>query len=398
MNSIQSPAPNQGKPNRWLNYRNFTLFVYFLFVSALALSILSSWFYEDQTDDDIFTQAMFIPLASFIWLSLVWMIWSLIKIGKWKFGDKDQIFLSHDGTPKLTYKNISTLTLSSILLFILCAVLSSLIFGADSDTDILYYVASIFLVSFIITGPAWSIWTLGKILKRFNSSQPVLQEVQYTAVNPPDQMAAQPLVNPTYEIKSQEHIKTEANSCQSCGSIIISNFCTICGTEAESATKLGLAKTSMRILLKQLQPNIPISLHRLSELAKLSSQEVEKVIISVLSEDPTLGQYLHLEQVFIKDASGRQTTISEGSSTMVDTLQTCPRCKETLSVLVRKCTNCQEDLAFCNICKRGFTASDQIVDCPECENRFHRAHLLGYIQSQGSCPVCKNSLVMNQFE
>jgi hypothetical protein len=164
--------------------------------------------------------------------------------------------------------------------------------------------------------------------------------------------------------------------------------------------------TKILTLIQQVRPNIQIQLSRIIELSNGRKDEVESYLKQILKNDPTLGEYLELEQIFVRttvDISDNQITESVTSVTssrfnIADALQTCPNCKETQSVLIHQCANCSNDLPYCHICKQGFTESQQTLNCPHCENSYHRNHLFAYIQSHGQCALCREGLTLGQFE
>lgn len=147
-------------------------------------------------------------------------------------------------------------------------------------------------------------------------------------------------------------------------------------------------------IVSQVRVDIPMTLPRLSELVNLDKKNTETILISILDQQPDLGEYLTLEQVFIKKSEVKEEIFTK--STFTDSLQICKHCDDSQSILIRTCTNCEEALPYCNICKRGFAEKDQITNCPECDNPFHRTHLIAQVQSSGSCPVCRNPLTLAQ--
>lgn len=148
-------------------------------------------------------------------------------------------------------------------------------------------------------------------------------------------------------------------------------------------------------IISQVRVDIPMTLLRLSELVELEKDKSEKILESILDQQPDLGEYLPLEQVFIKKSEVKEEIFTQSS--FKDSLQKCPQCGDNQSILIRTCTNCGEPLPHCNICKRGFVEKDQNAPCPECYNPFHKIHLMAQIQSSGSCPICKTSLNTSQF-
>lgn len=160
-------------------------------------------------------------------------------------------------------------------------------------------------------------------------------------------------------------------------------------------------QSSIKILktLQNVSENVPLIIPRLAEIAQTNLDETILILKNILLDDPSLGDYLELEQVFIKHRNTDPYKIDMmEKSIKVDALQTCPNCNDLQSVLIRTCTSCNNPLINCNICKRGFSNNEPKLNCPDCSNQFHKNHLLGYIQSIGKCPICRVSLTMAQFE
>lgn len=157
-------------------------------------------------------------------------------------------------------------------------------------------------------------------------------------------------------------------------------------------------RLSVRILktLQQVRQNVPFQLTRLAQLVESQVDLTERKVIEILSNNPEIGEYLPLEQVFIKHEEITDATISN-LSRPTDTLQICTQCGNSQSVLIRQCTECNEELASCQICKRGFAENETMVKCPHCDNPFHKNHLLEYIKIKGECPVCKEDLKIDQI-
>ncbi len=158
------------------------------------------------------------------------------------------------------------------------------------------------------------------------------------------------------------------------------------------------AKLSIAILktLQQVRQNISFQLSRLAQLVDSTIEQTESKVIEILSLHPELGEYLPLEQVFIKHAEISESTISKFSRP-TDTLQKCPKCGSRQSVLIRHCTQCKIELSSCQICKRGFAENEITVTCSHCNNKFHKNHLLEYIKIKGECPVCKEKLGSDEY-
>lgn len=153
--------------------------------------------------------------------------------------------------------------------------------------------------------------------------------------------------------------------------------------------------TETASLIKQFTNDIPVSLSRISELLKTPEQEVERLLKELLSYQENLGEYLELEQIFIKRSkinSNMNEVIESTKSNPFTAIHVCSVCNTAQPVLTRICVNCDKAFPYCSICGRGFGEEDELSSCPHCENSFHSVHVFAYIQSKGSCPICKEKL------
>ncbi len=47
----------------------------------------------------------------------------------------------------------------------------------------------------------------------------------------------------------------------------------------------------------------------------------------------------------------------------------------------------------CMVCKLYLNETDEILQCPVCESLYHKDHLLDWIRTKNSCPVCAQQLL-----
>ena len=59
-------------------------------------------------------------------------------------------------------------------------------------------------------------------------------------------------------------------------------------------------RTSIVELLNQFRPNVPVNLNRVGEISKMSLKDVESFLKDIVEVNPEIGEYLELEQVFIR--------------------------------------------------------------------------------------------------
>jgi len=59
-------------------------------------------------------------------------------------------------------------------------------------------------------------------------------------------------------------------------------------------------RTSIVELLNQFRPNVPVQLNRVGEISNLALKDVESFLKDIVEVNPEIGEYLELEQVFIR--------------------------------------------------------------------------------------------------
>lgn len=47
---------------------------------------------------------------------------------------------------------------------------------------------------------------------------------------------------------------------------------------------------------------------------------------------------------------------------------------------------------ICSICKQNIM-TDQLIECPNCQNAFHETHFAEAIKTTGQCPICKSNII-----
>ena len=143
-------------------------------------------------------------------------------------------------------------------------------------------------------------------------------------------------------------------------------------------------------IIQQIRPNIQVTLPRIAELAKTPKKYVAEVILSILERKPALGEFMSLEQVFIR---------KEDTDEIIDDLISnpipryghfhCPNCQEIIEDRsANTCPSCGEAVLRCIVCKLPISSDDGIGKCSQCEGLAHLSHLQEWVKVNGTCPSC----------
>lgn len=154
-------------------------------------------------------------------------------------------------------------------------------------------------------------------------------------------------------------------------------------------------------VINSFRSKIPVQLDRIAELAELDESEVEQLLFGILSELPSLGEYLQREQVFIK-----KTKSEDDLDHLLDVMKQqqtaefkqlskrhCLNCGTEITSydfqISSKCEKCAEQIPTCHICRGNIFKEDKILVEENCGNLFHKRHILEWVNVQGVCPICK---------
>ncbi|MHA1966554.1 MAG: hypothetical protein ACW964_02005 [Candidatus Hodarchaeales archaeon] len=99
-------------------------------------------------------------------------------------------------------------------------------------------------------------------------------------------------------------------------------------------------------------------------------------------------------------SSGLKNIYSQTASTSSSLLQShCPQCGNPVLEKQKNCGFCNQRLT-CSICRKSVVQAkrDDIVQCPQCSNLFHRRHILESVKLKKNCPVCNVTLRENEVE
>ncbi|MHA1954372.1 MAG: RING finger domain-containing protein [Candidatus Heimdallarchaeaceae archaeon] len=154
-------------------------------------------------------------------------------------------------------------------------------------------------------------------------------------------------------------------------------------------------------VINSFRSHVPVQMDRIAELSKLSEEETEPLLNEIVVELPSLGEYLQLEQVFIKKTKSEDelSDLIEGMRSRQIVLESkitetnCLHCQSKLEIRQKNsqhnCPNCNQTVPICPICRGYLYDRDEILIEENCGNYFHKRHIIEWVNVQGKCPVCR---------
>ncbi len=194
------------------------------------------------------------------------------------------------------------------------------------------------------------------------------------------------------------------------------------GQELQERMRTILAWLEMRIpyvekwdeMLKQInlfRQNIPVNINRIAQLTKLTVPETESYLKDIVKEMPDVGEYLELEQVFIRQYKSageinkfieemRKKQVEQEKQTEESNL--CMYCGSAIGE-IRKgmeavCPKCGKEVETCSICSRKIYKGEEVVREKKCGSLFHRRHILEWLKVKPECPICKERINEKSLE
>ena len=113
----------------------------------------------------------------------------------------------------------------------------------------------------------------------------------------------------------------------------------------------------------------------------------------ILSQQPNLGNYLKLEQVFIRKKD-TQKLLDELKAQPIARHYTCFYCGLPIKRTTKKCSDCNKDILICIVCKLPISFGEAIGKCTLCEVQGHLSHIQEAVKISGKCPRCLQKLPM----
>ena len=151
-------------------------------------------------------------------------------------------------------------------------------------------------------------------------------------------------------------------------------------------------------VINKFRPDVPVLIGRIADLTNLSFETVLNHISTICSLNTEIGEYLELEQVFIKSIK-ETVDLKELQRLYLEKETVSLQCVFCKGILLEKedeqifvCDNCSKTAPICEICKSQLTTRDEIVISTSCEHFFHKSHIEEWLKIKKTCPVCKKRI------
>lgn len=81
----------------------------------------------------------------------------------------------------------------------------------------------------------------------------------------------------------------------------------------------------------------------------------------------------------------------------LDKIKKCFFCNNLIKEDEFKCSSCEKEIPHCSVCKRKIYANQSIQKCPKCNSLAHKSHIIEWLKTIGSCPICKEHILETQL-
>ncbi len=162
-------------------------------------------------------------------------------------------------------------------------------------------------------------------------------------------------------------------------------------------------------ILNQLRPEIPVSLSRIISLTKdlavekakgilerastkqfeYSQKHFVELISDILSQKSLEGEYLELEQVFIRASEDDHPVVKPIA---ISKEYICYYCGYPIENESKNCLSCNKAVEICMVCKLPISFGEEAGKCSLCEAKGHMAHFQEWVKVKGKCPTCMKDL------
>ena len=137
--------------------------------------------------------------------------------------------------------------------------------------------------------------------------------------------------------------------------------------------------------IRNVRGGVPISLIQIAEVTGLEKSRLTSIMQSLTSGPNSIGDYLSLEGVFIKDA--------QDSGLKKPREVTCYHCGAILDPGAKVCSSCNQTVITCEICKQGISFGETLGGCLYCgTDSYHYQHFAESVKVSGKCPNCHETL------
>jgi len=136
---------------------------------------------------------------------------------------------------------------------------------------------------------------------------------------------------------------------------------------------------------------VPVTVQCIAQLTNIPALEIEKVLAYIIQQQPHLGKYHKLEQVFIRNKES-QKMLDELRSPLQLKHYTCYNCGLPIEQNTKSCPDCNKAILVCSVCKLPISFGETVGSCSLCETKGHLIHMQEWVKTQGKCPVCLQAL------
>ena len=146
--------------------------------------------------------------------------------------------------------------------------------------------------------------------------------------------------------------------------------------------------------LSTVRPNIPVTLPRIAKFVDFPEDKMQVLLMKLLDANPEVGEYLELEQVFIR---------KEDTENLIHNLRarysTCFYCGTPFDSIDQTiCSSCEKEILKCSVCKLPISFGEDIGQCTLCESKGHLVHMEEWVKTQGKCPSCLQEIPLQGIE
>ncbi len=138
-------------------------------------------------------------------------------------------------------------------------------------------------------------------------------------------------------------------------------------------------------LIAEFRTDIPVVITRFTQLLKITENETISLIQLLLNEGTITGEFLELENVFIKKTDDKFLDLPNRYST-------CYYCGNPTNKQDISCSGCKKEILICNVCKLPISFGEEAGKCSLCETKSHLSHIQEWVKIRGKCPTCQKKL------
>ncbi len=164
-------------------------------------------------------------------------------------------------------------------------------------------------------------------------------------------------------------------------------------------------------ILTLFRPDIPVSFSRIIDLSKnlavekvketletvdpshfnFSPEYIEGLISEIVEQKFLSGEFLSLEHVFIR-SQDTENPILEPIAISKEYI--CYYCGYPIEKESKSCSNCNEKVLNCIVCKLPISFGEESGKCYFCERSGHLSHIQEWVKVKGKCPTCLKELTI----